>query len=274
MNKQIFFARILFLGLVINVASTLHAQEADESVYFTDFRNRKWLIELPLWIPGFQGKLVYGSFDSSSSGDDEEREFERLTGNPDLEFYVVGRIVANYDKWWFQADLFSGKVSTVFTYEALVGAGEKEFFRLAVQGTVPRLIAGYTVWEQQTANHFAVAIVPYTGIRYAYIDLESQFLDSSLAIDTEPNWFEPVFGLYVPLDYKRFRFEGQGDFGINKAKQSWQVNTRLRYRLSKLVDVQLGWTYLNLSHETSIESKEFDLDLILAGPTAGVGFRF
>lgn len=272
MNKRIF--AILFIVLCVFGELTLSAQDVGNENYYSNYKDQKWLIELPLWIPGFQGRLVYGSFDSSSSGDDETREFERLTGNPALEFYFVGRVVANYEKWWFQADVFAGKVSTVFTYEALVGSGEKEFFRLSAQGTVPRLTAGYTVWQHETDKHFAMALVPYTGIRYAYIDLESQLLESSLAIDLEPGWFEAIFGMYVPVDYKRFRFEGQADYGVNDAKESWQVNARLRYRLSKLVDVQLGWTYLNLSHETTFQSKDFDLDFILAGPTAGVGFRF
>ena len=264
----------LLISFIVSQAAVVAcAQNSNDEKHY-NLSDRNWLIELPLWAPGFRGQLAYGDLDLSSSGTSEEREFERITGKVGLEFYFVGRVAAGYKKFWFQGDAFSGEIGSAFTYTSLIGNKEKELVNVKIQGTFPRLVIGYSIWKKSTENNFKVEVIPYVGMRYISFRLQSNILDSSLTIDVSPNWLDPLFGVYVPIVYKRFKGELQADYGRSGANVSWNVSTRLRYRISKLIDVQVGWNVIRLDHKRFVGSEELVTRMRLMGPTAGVGFRF
>jgi len=269
-NLLKFLLTILFLA-----QTSIHvcAQNSKEDKYYSN-SNRHWLVEIPLWVPGFRGQLAYGDFNFSSSGSDEEKDYNRITSDAGIGFYFVGRISAQYNKLWFQADAFSGEVVSAFSYTSLTGNNETEFVNIKIQGTIPRLVLGYSVWEKSNENSFKIEIIPYLGIRYVSFHLQSEVFDSTNIMDVKPNWFEPLIGLYVPLIYKRFKIEIQADYGTTGTKNSWVVSNRYRYRISKLVDVQLGWNLIRLYHKGIVDAQELESTIRLFGPTAGVGFRF
>lgn len=244
-----------------------------EEKYYTE-SDRNWVAEIPLWVPGFRGQLAYGDYDFSSSEGSEEQDRERASGDFGIEFYFVGRLAVKHGNLWFAADAFSGKVSSLFSYTSLIGSNEKEFVDITVRGTFPRLTAGYSVWQQSTENHFRLELIPYLGVRHINILLQSDVFDLDNVIDVRPDWFEPLIGLYIPVAYKRFLLEIQSDFGSAKSKNSWVFSTRLRYRISKLVDVQLGWNHLRIYQKGNFAGQQLESTLRLFGPTAGVGFRF
>ena len=72
--------------------------------------------------------------------------------------------------------------------------------------------------------------------------------DLTNVIDVKPNWFEGTIGLYVPIDYKRFKIEFQGDYGFGESKNSYNLSNRNRYRISELIDVQLGFNFLQIHY--------------------------
>ena len=272
--KSNYSRKFLLIVFVFSQTSiVVCAQNLKEEKYYTN-NNRHWLAEIPIWVPGFRGQLAYGDFDFSSSGSDEEKEYERLESDVGIEFYFVGRIAAQYNKLWIQADAFSGEVGSVFSYTSLIGNNEREIVDIKIQGTIPRLVLGYSVWQKSTENNFKIELIPYLGIRYVSIHLQSDVFDSTYVIDVRPNWFEPLLGLYVPLIYKRFKIEIQTDYGGTGTKNSWVISNRYRYRISKLIDVQLGWNLIRLHHKGKVGSKELESTIRLFGPTAGIGFRF
>lgn len=274
MVKAVNYIKFLFIIMILAQASLNGcAQITKEEKYYSN-SNRHWLVEIPIWVPSFRGQLAYGNFDSSSSGSDEEREFKRITSDVGLEFYFVGRISAQYNKLWFQADAFSGEVGSAFSYTSLIGNNETEFVNIKIQGTIPRFVVGYSVWEKSIENSFKIEITPYIGIRSISLHLQSEVFDSTNIIDVRPNWVEPLIGLYFPLIYKRFKIEFQADYGTTGTKKSWVISNRYRYRISKLVDVQLGWNLIRLYHKGIVGSQELESTIRLFGPTAGIGFRF
>ena len=260
--------------MVLSQTASVCAQNSKEEKYYINNIDRHWIAELPLWVPGFRGQISYGDFDSSSSGRDQEREFKRLNSDTGLEFYFVGRIAVQCDKLWIQADAFSGKVGSAFTYKSLIGNSEKEIVNINIKATIPRLVLGYSVWKKTTANNFQIEMIPYLGVRHVSFHLQSDTFDSTNVIDVSPNWLEPLLGLYVPIIYKRFKIEIQTDYGTVGTKNSWVISNRYRYRVSKLVDVQLGWNFLHLYHKGIIGSEILESTIKLFGPTAGIGFRF
>lgn len=265
----------LLLTILFVIISFINAfgQNSKEDKYYTS-SDRHWLAEIPIWVPGFRGQLAYGEYNLSSSGSDKEKESERLDSDLGIEFYFVGRIAAKYNKLWVQADAFSGKISSAFSYTSLIGNNEKEIVDLTVRGTIPRFIVGYNAWHQTNENHFNLELIPYFGIRYISIYLQSDVFDLTNVIDVNPNWLEPVLGAYIPVEFKRFKGEFQADYGAAKSKNSWVVSNRYRYRISELVDIQLGWNLVRLFHKGTLDGEAFESTIRLFGPTAGIGFRF
>ena len=64
----------------------------------------------------------------------------------------------------------------------------------------------------------------------------------------------------------------QAYYGSSGSKNS-EVNSN-RYRISKLIDVQLEWNFIRLYHKGIIGSKELKSNIRLFGPAADLGFRF
>jgi len=259
--------------IIIQTSINVYAQNTSDEKYYIN-NNRHWFAEIPIWIPGFRGQISYGEIELSSSGNDEEGGSERLENDTGIEFYFVGRIAAKYNKIWIQADAFSGAVSSSFSYTSLISNTEKEIVEVKVNGTIPRLILGYSIWSKSDNAKFNIELVPYAGIRYVSLKLRSEVFDLTNLIDVKPDWFEPLVGVYIPVIYKRFKIEIQADYGYSGNNNSWVVSNRYRYRISQLIDVQLGWNLIRLYHKGIIDDKELETTIRLFGPTAGVGFRF
>ncbi len=264
--------QIIFLLLLILV-SNCYAQKSKADKYYTN-NSRHWCVEIPLWVPSFRGEFAYGDIEFSSSGSKEEKEYDRLNSKSNIEFYFVGRVAAKYNRFWFQLDAFSGKVGSTFTWDPIVGDDQKELLGVNVQGILPRFAAGYYVWEKQINDISKIGIVPYLGLRYIYVDLHAAIFDSLVQEKLDTDWFEPLIGLYIPYSYRRFKAEFITDCGITNRKLSWSFNVAIRYRLSRVVDVKMGWNYLQLNHKGTVGEQNLNLRLWLSGPGAGIGFRF
>jgi hypothetical protein len=270
-NTVKFIINILILTQVIIIAS---AQNMKAEKHYVN-NSKHWLAEVPIWIPGFRGQLAYGDIDFSSSGTEKERDFKRINSDLGLEFYFVGRITAQYKKIWLQVDAFSGEVGSAFTYTpSNNNNNETEIVNIKIQGTIPKLVIGYSIWEKLIKDEVRINVTPYLGIRHIRFHLQSNVLDSLNIINKDPSWFEPVIGLYIPIIYKRFKIEIQADFGTNGTKNSWGISNRYRYQLSKLIDLQLGWNIIHLYHNSIVDDIKLETTIRLFGPTAGVGFRF
>jgi hypothetical protein len=268
------YKKYIFTTVALILVSTIVCcQNSNEEKYYTN-NNRKWLAEIPIWVPSIRGQLSYSDFDFSSSGSREEKDFKRLNSDAGLEFYFVGRISVKYNKIWVQADAFAGGVSSAFSYTSIINNNENEFVNIRVKGVIPRFVLGHSIWEKSTKNSFKIELIPYIGVRYVSLNLQSDVFDTDNKIDARPNRFEPLIGLYAPFVYKRFKLEVQFDYGLNETKNSWAISNRYRYRISKLVDVQLGWNFLSLNYEGIIDEEKIEATMRLFGPSVGIGFRF
>ena len=139
---MIFNIKSVLIGLVLSQTMSLAFGQNQKSEKYYSNSDRHWLAELPIWVPGFRGQLAVASFDLTSSGTNEEKEFSRINGDPRLEFYLVGRVAVQYNKFWAQFDAFSGEVGSTFTYTSDIGNKTKQLVDVKVQGTIPRLVAG------------------------------------------------------------------------------------------------------------------------------------
>jgi hypothetical protein len=263
----------ILIVVILKTSTNTFSQNTKTDKHYIN-NKKHWLVELPIWVPGFRGQLSYPDASLSSSGNSKEKEFERLNNQVGLEFYLVGRVAAQYNKLWTQADIFSGEVSSAVTYTSLIGTKDSEIIYLKIQGTIPRLVVGYSIFAKTNKKNFKLEVIPYAGMRYVGFHIQSTVFDSKKILNTKLNWFEPLLGVYVPLKYKRIKIEIQADYGTTGTKGSLAVSNRYRYRISKLIDIQLGWTLISLTHKGTIEEEELKAKIRLFGPTAGVGFNF
>ena len=189
------------------------AQNEKKEKYYTNTTGH-WLVEIPIWIPTLRGKFSYGDVDLSSSGTKEERGYEKIDNNLQLEFYFFGRITAQYNKIWIQMEGFSGEVSSAFTYTPVIGSNEKEIFNIKIQETNTRLAIGYELLSIQPETFIKIELKPYLGVRHVRYHIQSDILNSKLLIDKTIKWYQPIIGLYIPIMYKRFKIEMQTDYGV------------------------------------------------------------
>ena len=268
---RIFFLFIFFV--LAQTAFVVHAQNSKTEKYYIN-STRQWFVEIPIWIPGLRGQIAYGDFELTPPDKEDRREFKRIKSDTGLEFYFVGLISVQFNSFWIQADVNSGQVKSEFSYISQIGNNEKEIVEIMIQGTIPRFVSGYSVIEKATEKNFKIELIPYIGFRYVSFHLQSDVLDSTYVIDARPNWFEPLIGLYIPLIYKRFKIDIQFDYGLTGSNNSWCIINRYRYRISKLVDVEVGWNFTTLNFDGFVNNQKLESRIQLFGPTAGIGFRF
>lgn len=262
---------ILLLSFSYSYADYPNIDSVNTRFYANE--TRPWLFEIPIWVPGFRGQLAYGDF-HFFAGDKESKEHNRIHSKLGIEFYFNGRFAYQRDKLWLQLDAFSGAVSNTFKYTSIIGNNTSELVKLTSHGTIPRFSAGYSIFSRKKNNKFKLDIIPYLGLRYINIRIKSDIFHQDDVIDVRPSWLEPVIGLYLPISYKRFKMILQTDIGGSDRKNSWAINHHFHYRISKLIDVRLGWSLVHLHYREQFLNEDLYFNIRLLGPNAGVGFRF
>ncbi|PQB04612.1 hypothetical protein [Aureitalea marina] len=233
--------------------------------------DRRWLLDLPLWIPGLRGKLAYGELEFSSGGGDSEREFDRLNGDTGLEFYFSARFQLDLGKFQIYADGFTGRIGTSFQFQRPDGsATELVYYR--VNGSIVRLMGGYALLDSGPEPKLPWKLYGYLGVRYINMSLFSQLPGGSDLVNVEPSFFEPMLGAVIALDPGRFRIEAHLDASTWDNNFTWALSNSVRYRISPLIDVHLGTAWYNIDYRKELGGQTFDMDISLFGPTAGVGF--
>ena len=260
--------------VLVFLASFSMAQEKNEGNYYINNSDRKWLLEIPLWIPGFRGDFVFGDVSLSSSNEKERKEKKRITNDLALEFFFVGRATVSLNKFRGHIDAFSSAVTTIVSYDRILSTSQPELVRLSLKVLVSRINLGYSIWSKTNKRDLKLELIPYLGLRYYRVGLDGSIMDSVYSGRTTAYWNDPLIGLYIPFSYKRFLFNAQWDISFDNSKMSWMLITQVQYRISKLIDVKMGWSQLRMRYGTIINDTNLELDIRLAGPTAGIGFRF
>lgn len=268
-NNTAFFYGLLIIFLI--GIEQVKAQHLDK--YYSQ-NDDKFLVEVPLWVPFFKGQLSYGKYNINSNGDKAERDFNKLHNQFGIEFYFVGRFTLKKNNLWLNFDTFSGRINKAISVQWNSSSKKRQIINLNTKATVPRLVLGYSIWSPIEKEHFVIQLIPYIGLRYVSLSLKTDVFDGNQLIDVSPNWFEPVIGVYLPIEYKRFKAEFQMDYGASNQKNSWIISNRYRYRISKLVDVQLGFNFFQVKYSELHLENELHSKIQLLGPTAGIGLRF
>ena len=247
--------------------------------------DRPWEIEVPLWIPGFAGELVYGDIDLEG----EDGEDPGDPGDPgDGTGNILSRI---FTKDWYLKFLFLGRATyenkgLLFQFDGFGGGiAETVKFKLTDKGIVQlnfrilnfRIVSGYRLWQKTSGRqNFRYELYGYVGARVHANKIDSDLNNFVNRLDINPVWMEPIIGIQNQFNFKRWKIILQGDYGglFVHTKYSSLFQTMVYYRTGRVTSLKLGWNHLNLNHESTFRGEYLKVGISLSGPAAGLTFHF
>lgn len=263
----LFFIALLWGSNLI--AQDTIVKDASKLDFLKDLDQRKWRVKVPLWVPGFTGNFAYVGI-SNLPEEYDKNIIGRMNGEIGVSFYLIGDIRFRPKKWLFEVDGFHTTLASDLKFENT----DKVEFNATIEGTIIRGFAGYNVYESiNPDNYFSLKLYPYVGLRYIDLHIYSENIN---ILDVQPSWFEPIVGINIPINVKRWLFDAKidvGGFGIDD-HWSWHASGEAGYRFSKLFSMGLGWSILDFNYSDEYDGEYLDLGIRLAGPVLSLEFQF
>lgn len=240
------------------------------------FKESKWSVSIPIWIPGFRGSFAYGDVDIDPGYGYEPPDFGPGLGGrlPESElsiaFYLIGNIRFQHNRWLIEAEGMSATLDNdlAFTDSGLLDFGG------TIDATIFRGLIGYELYRREIADKLLKwSLWGYGGIRYYKVHV---FANDRSLLDVRPEWTDPLIGVQVPLVYRRWVLSVQADyggFGIDK-HHSFYLNGNVRYRLSRLFSLGVAWSHLEVDSDSDYKSQPLNLRMKLSGPAVLLKFDF
>lgn len=279
---------VVLMLLIVSVCSAQNNKDKvskkKEKSYLTD--NRKWTIELPLWVPGYRGDFVYGEVEIEGEdgtlpspehpiakpgfGDVFKRLFKTRF---DLNYFFVTAISYENKRFYGELDMFTGTLGSSLIFRS----NNHKLVSASIHADLLRLHAGYNIFEKPLlAERAKYELCGYGGIRLHHFYVKTKINDVGVSMDIEPVWIEPVLGLRNELYFKNWKFIVQGDMGSFwiDGKYSYFLNLHSYYRMSNLLSVKVGWNSWYIYYKDRFKNENLRLKTHLAGPVAAIVFNF
>lgn len=266
---------LIFLCFISIFSFELFAQDSIEIKsskldFLHEIDDRDWRIKIPIWVPGFRGDFAYGGLTQLPEEGQDYNIIGRLEGELGIEFYLIGDVEFKPNHWFFGIDGVHTSLESILKFQNV----DRAEFLAGIDGTILRGFVGYNVYEiRNREKHFRVQIYPYLGTRYIDLDIYSKELNF---LDLTPSWFEPIIGLEIPIQYRRWFFSTQFDVGGFSINNHWSWNTSLSgtYRFTRLFALGAGWNSIFFNYDQEFEFKHLNLEIQMSGPVLGLEFHF
>ncbi|WP_320280581.1 hypothetical protein [Draconibacterium sp. IB214405] len=281
----------IFIIILTLLNGQLYAQGSNETeksktkVGFLE-EERKWSVELPIWIPGFRGEFAYGEagiegedgttpipdhpIDNPGFGDVFKRLFRTRF---DLNYFLVLGVSYDDERLYGEMDAFTGTLGSSIIFRTI----NYKLVRASVHADLVHIRLGYNLYErtiQSNKGKYQLYGIAGTRLHNFYIKAGNSDIQEYLAIS--PLWIEPILGGRNEILYKNWKFILQGDIGsfwIND-KFSYQFNLHAYYRASNLVSLKIGWNSWYINYRDIFRKEDLLIKTHLAGPIASVSFHF
>jgi hypothetical protein len=268
----------LVLFLITLASPGVSAQDrippADILHYMDDTTH--WMIEIPLWIPGFKGALSYGdiNIDGGSGGDGGGYLKDVFSTSSKLDYFMVGKVRYTWKRLFAQGDVFGGQLdnSVTFTHN------NQTLLDTKIELIMPRLFVGYNFVDHSFKEGYAgrLKFGVLTGIRFYYTQIEATLPEPTEPIDLHTSWIDPYLGLALFYDLYKFNFHSQFDLGFRDMAtfENWWLMLDGRYRFGPRISLNLGWILQGLSRHRDVENIDLDIKIRLNGPILGLAVHF
>ena len=290
--RSLFEMRIVIYIIILTLLyGQLNAQEYNETVKskrkvgFLE-EERKWSVELPIWIPGFRGEFAYGEAgiegeDGTTPIPDQPIEnpefgdvFKRLFRTRfELNYFLVLGVSYDNERFYGEMDAFTGTLGSSIIFRT----NNYKLIRASVHADLVHFRLGYNLYEraiQSTKGKYQLYGIAGTRLHNFYIKAGNNDIQTYLAIS--PLWIEPILGARNEILYSNWKFILQGDIGnfwIND-KFSYQFNLHAYYRASNLLSLKIGWNSWYINYRDKFRKEDLLIKTHLAGPIASVSFHF
>ena len=253
---------------------------------------RHWIVEIPLWVPGFAGSFSYGDIDiEGEDGEDPGDGDPGDPGNPppggglgDIfsrlfakEFYVryfyMGKVGFENKHILTEFDAFGGAVggSLKFTLN------NKDIVQANFRMINTRLLLGYKVVNANGKRHnFRYTLVAYVGVRAYFTRLYSDLNEVINKLDISPNTYVPIIGVQNQFIWRRWKILAQADIGflLKRDNYSMHFTNYYYYRAGRFISLKFGWNHLVLKNKGMFLDEEYNVYVSLSGPATGLVFHF
>jgi hypothetical protein len=143
--------------------------------------------------------------------------------------------------------------------------------------------------EFDRAGPLSVAVDPYAGIRYTYLDTELKGkldlpdlgVNAKRTADSDQNWVDPIVGLRTIWTLgDRLSLLAAGDIGgtSENSDYSWQAIGLVGYRFGLFgtnnANLLAGYRALHQKYEDGNGRNQFEWDMTLHGPVVGLTLTF
>ncbi len=150
-------------------------------------------------------------------------------------------------------------------------------------------LGDWTLGQSADAGRFAVAVDPYAGARYTYLDVDLQgrldLLDLGIrrtrSVNDDQSWTDPILGLRTLWTLgDRFTVTLAGDVGgtSTSSQYSGQAFGLAGYRFSMFgqnnARLLAGYRVLHQKYEDGSGRDKFEWDVTMHGPIVGLSVNF
>ncbi len=284
--KNLFLIVIVFLIFGQTIAQdTLTRKETRKLKSNFILNEKKWSLELPIWVPGFAGYFSYG--DVSVEGDDGQNPVNPIEPPDNIFDGILSRL---FKANWFLRFLYLTKVSYennrfLAVFDAMtINIGSSIKFRSNENSLVDakfgvsygRLIGGFEFYEYNKVNRFRYELFGYIGARIYYHSIATNINNTGVEINISPLKMSPVIGIYNQFTFKRWQIILQGDLGstFDKNNHSTQISLWTYYQIGKLNSLKLGWNHLYYKTKGKFLRDDYQINATFSGPTIGLAFHF
>lgn len=249
----------------------------DSIVADSSKRKPEFIIELPIWVPGFKGRFSVGDITIEGEGQNDNLINQFFNSRTGIDFYFVGKVGVKLDRWLVEGDVYGGQLKEAieFTYKQ-VPLTDVQFFSF-----MPRIYLGYNFYEtdfksKKTRQSKKLKLWTYGGFRYYYINIYAELNRISPKLDITKKWLDPIIGLTIPVNFNRFTLVFQNDIGGFGLGSDITYNCQFygAYKLGRIVSLELGWVYENINYSEEKRKEYFTYKVVMQGPMLGVVFRF
>lgn len=245
-------ACIIAIVFGLGLLSPVHAEETDGG--------KDWKFVLApfyLWAVSLEGDIASGPAENSVSVDFGEI-FDDLEAVFTVHFETIFK-----EHYGFLIDI---------NYINISGSGTTPISPVDVdlEANISELSIYYS-WPSDV-HTFDV----HAGILYSSVDADLNFTNLPREPSLSESWVDPIVGArWIWRFADKWRFAVRGNIGGGASSDlTWQGFGTISYQPWKYADIVLGYRAVGIDYESGEGPGRFVYDITMAGPVAGISFKW
>ena len=287
----LFFCVLFMVGMMVPYMG--RAEEASKpaggAASEKGYDDWHFLFYLPGWVPGLKGDVagrgVKADLDISVG-----QSFENLKY---LESIALGHFEVKKGRWGFLFEALYEKLGDTVSGSRKIKLPISVPVEIPVSGRIKAFVelsfdeaaVLYDLYRSSSSigNRAVLTIEALGGARYTYLrtKVEATIVGPlgtrARTLQGKRDWVDPILGGRLSWNLSDrwtlgFRTD-VGGFGLS-SDITWNFDAMVRYRITRWLNLNVGYRALYMDHEEGSGSSKFKYDVWAHGPWLGVGVEF